>query len=301
LLGVRGTKNNGGVVLTIGMPVFNGQDYVSQAIESLLSQSYPDFRLVISDNASSDATPDICAEYAKVDSRIVFFRQGINRGAVENFKFVLDQSNTELFMWAACDDLWMPHYLENAVGLMSSDDVGFVFPAFALRSIRLRLERRMDPACFSFVNSGNRKERVLKFLSLHFLSHSANIVYSLFRTDLLRAVWNIQDVSSDGLMGAVLLGLSKGVVSEELFVKRYKNLWPGMLPKLVYAAWQFQNTARRDRLALAINTARNKAKIIFPEYARELDFIYGSYLSGNCGVDYSVCNIEHFFVENDNG
>jgi len=294
ILKVRGQKINGGAVVTIGMPVFNGEAYVSQAIDSLLSQSFHDFRLVISDNASSDLTPDICAEYARADSRISFFRQERNRGAVENFKYVLDQSDTELFMWAACDDLWMPNYLGDAVSLISNDDVGFVFPAFVLRSMRLRLERNIDPSCFCFINSNNRKERVLRFLSLHYLSHSANIVYSLFRTDILRAAWKIQDVSSDGLMGAVLVSLAKGVVSEELFVKRYKFLWPGMLPKSFYSTCQFLHRVKKERFISAINVANDRAKLIFPEYAKELDFIYASYQVGKCGSDYCVCQVDDF-------
>ena len=61
--------------LSIGLPVFNGEDYLREALDALLGQTFEDFELIISDNASTDQTPNICESYRKQDSRIRYFRQ----------------------------------------------------------------------------------------------------------------------------------------------------------------------------------------------------------------------------------
>ena len=92
--------------LTIGLPVYNSERYVAESIESLLGQSYTDFELVISDNASTDDTPNICERYAKQDPRIRYYRQPRNVGLAPNHNFCVEQARGELFKWAAGDDLY---------------------------------------------------------------------------------------------------------------------------------------------------------------------------------------------------
>ena len=70
--------------VSIGLPVYNGEQYVAASIEALLGQTYEDFELIISDNASTDSTPDICLEYAKSDKRVRVIRQRENLGLVPN-------------------------------------------------------------------------------------------------------------------------------------------------------------------------------------------------------------------------
>jgi glycosyltransferase involved in cell wall biosynthesis len=92
--------------LGIGLPVYNGENYLEESLDALLGQSYEDFELIISDNASTDSTGDICRRYAKQDSRIRYIRQPRNIGLVPNHNFVFQQSCGELFKWAASDDLY---------------------------------------------------------------------------------------------------------------------------------------------------------------------------------------------------
>lgn len=98
--------------VSIGMPVFNGELFIRDALDSLLSQTFTDFELIISDNASTDNTGAICREYAKNDLRIKYVRQTENRGLIPNFQFVLDAAVGEYFMWAAADDVWDRLWLE---------------------------------------------------------------------------------------------------------------------------------------------------------------------------------------------
>lgn len=101
--------------VSIGLPVYNGERYLTRALDSLLGQTYNNFELVISDNCSEDATESICRRYAAQDSRIVYIRQEANTGSCANFNFVFTQSQGEYFKWAAYDDVCEPEYLEHCV------------------------------------------------------------------------------------------------------------------------------------------------------------------------------------------
>ena len=92
--------------LTVGLPVYNGANYLAESIESLLGQSFEDFELIISDNASTDDTADICRSYQKQDPRIRYVRQPQNIGLAPNHNFTVDQARGELFKWASNDDLY---------------------------------------------------------------------------------------------------------------------------------------------------------------------------------------------------
>jgi glycosyltransferase involved in cell wall biosynthesis len=92
--------------LTIGLAVYNGENYLAESIEALLGQSFEDFELVISDNASTDGTADICRRYGEQDSRIRYFRQPRNIGGAPNHNFTINQARGELFKTASHDDLY---------------------------------------------------------------------------------------------------------------------------------------------------------------------------------------------------
>jgi glycosyltransferase involved in cell wall biosynthesis len=101
--------------LTIGLPVYNGEKYVAESLEALLGQTFTDFELVISDNASTDSTGDICRRYEKQDSRVRYFRQSWNVGLAPNHNFVAEQARCDLFKWASNDDLYARELLERCI------------------------------------------------------------------------------------------------------------------------------------------------------------------------------------------
>ncbi len=107
--------------LSIGVPVYNGERFLPALFETLTTQTFRDFEIVISDNASTDQTPIICAEWAKRDPRIRYHRNPRNLGACANFNKVFELSEAPLFKWAACDDSYGPTYLEACVRIMDSD------------------------------------------------------------------------------------------------------------------------------------------------------------------------------------
>jgi len=107
--------------LTVGLPVYNGENYLEKSIEALLSQSYSDFELVISDNASTDGTADICRRFEKEDSRIRYIRQPRNIGASPNHNFLIHEARGELFKAASHDDLYHPDLLKLCVAALDED------------------------------------------------------------------------------------------------------------------------------------------------------------------------------------
>lgn len=107
--------------LSIGMPVYNGERYIREALDSILAQTYTDFELIISDNASTDKTELICREYASKDSRIRYYRNEKNIGANLNFNRVFLLSSGEYFKWAAYDDLLSPDFLTSCIHALDED------------------------------------------------------------------------------------------------------------------------------------------------------------------------------------
>ena len=104
--------------VSIGLPVYNGQRFVEEALHSLLKQTYRDFEIIISDNGSNDRTEAICRECASTDDRVRYYRNDENRGAAWNFKHVVDLSKGEYFKWAGHDDICAPEYVERCVDVL---------------------------------------------------------------------------------------------------------------------------------------------------------------------------------------
>jgi glycosyltransferase involved in cell wall biosynthesis len=107
--------------LSIGIPVFNGQEFLPELLDSLLAQTFRDFEILICDNASTDQTSEICLAYERRDSRIRCIRNSRNLGAIANFNRVFELSTAPLFKWAAHDDLYHDAYLGACVSLFEAD------------------------------------------------------------------------------------------------------------------------------------------------------------------------------------
>ena len=107
--------------VTMGLPVYNGDRYLAEALESLIGQTYTDFEVVISDNASADRTEEICRSFAARDERVRYVRSDVNLGGSWNFNRVVELSRGEYFRWAAHDDTIEPTYLRRCVEVLDND------------------------------------------------------------------------------------------------------------------------------------------------------------------------------------
>ena len=115
--------------VSIGLAVYNGERYLRQAIESILGQTYTDFELIISDNASTDSTQQICLEYAAEDGRISYHRNATNIGGANNENLTFRKAKAPYFRWAAHDDYVAPQLLERCVAILDTHpDVVLAYP-----------------------------------------------------------------------------------------------------------------------------------------------------------------------------
>jgi glycosyltransferase involved in cell wall biosynthesis len=113
-----GGMTPGRPLVSIGMPVLNGERYLHGALSSLVSQDHDDLEILISDNGSTDGTAAICHEFSRVDPRVSYHRNAENIGASANFNRVVELSSGTLFMWAAHDDLWHPRFVSDCVAAL---------------------------------------------------------------------------------------------------------------------------------------------------------------------------------------
>jgi len=107
--------------VSIGMPAYNGERYIRQALDTLMAQTFTDFELIISDNASTDRTQDICLDYAAKDNRIKYYHNEQNKGPIQNFNQVFELSSGKYFMWASCNDAWEPGYISRCVEVLEQE------------------------------------------------------------------------------------------------------------------------------------------------------------------------------------
>ena len=115
-------------LVSIGLPVYNGENYLALAVESLLGQTYENIELIISDNASTDRTCEIARRFEMADARVRYVRKEQNVGVLENFNGVFPMSAGKYFMWASHDDIWHRDFVTELVtALESSPDIVLAF------------------------------------------------------------------------------------------------------------------------------------------------------------------------------
>lgn len=115
--------------VSIAVPTYNCAKYIAQSLESLLGQTFGDFELVISDNASSDGTEEICRQFAAQDARVRYVRRAENIGGPGNFRYVFSQCSGQYHKWSTADDFWHPRFLEEAVAVLDGNpDVVLCYP-----------------------------------------------------------------------------------------------------------------------------------------------------------------------------
>ena len=113
---------NNNPLVTVGIPVFNGEKFMKRRLDSILNQTYQNFQILISDNESSDLTSKICGDYQKKENKIKYYRQQKNLGFVKNFNYLIKNTQTKYFVMAAVDDLWEPTFLEENIKILESNE-----------------------------------------------------------------------------------------------------------------------------------------------------------------------------------
>lgn len=244
--------------VSIGLPVYNGERFIQSALDSLLAQTFLDFELIISDNASTDRTEEICRIYASRDRRVRYVRQSSNFGAAANFQFVLDAAVGDFFMWAACDDWWSPFFVGELVSLLDSSPAAVVaFSGVHHLDMEGRVFRTY-PDIFRLTSSTGGADRgrlrfnsFQRYLLLNTASGKVNVIYGLFRRPVLVASdagrrWATFGWGADLLMVATVLRYGEIALFPKVLWKKTENplsegslqkntARPGLYPALVGA------------------------------------------------------------------
>lgn len=227
--------------LTIGMPVYNGESHIRQALDSLLNQTFADFELIISDNASNDSTSMICQEYTRKDNRIRYFRQTKNIHAYPNFYFVLQEANSKYFMWAAADDIWEPSFIDKNIGILESNEniVGSISEVDKFNSNYSKRKKNDSSITqfrkYMFVHpvSGSYEKKMAFCLKFR----QATMIYAIYRTEELKKsihtnhllldlaiILNIVKYGDIHVIDEVLMHRSPSSKSTKTFVQALRSL-----------------------------------------------------------------------------
>lgn len=213
-------------LISVGLPAYNGEKYIRDAIRSVLSQTYKNLELIISDDASSDATELICREFAKNDSRIIYFRQEKNLGGFLNYNFILKKSRGFFFTLIAQDDMLEENFLERTAKYLNQntdcivvsgdfeiiDESGSTIRVDKLEKIRGEIEW---------------SKRVKEFFKYP-LSKTFFCIYGLTRTDVLREVYSKMKFPKKIFKGSEMplltrLAVKGEIVSLPMTLRKYRQ------------------------------------------------------------------------------
>jgi glycosyltransferase involved in cell wall biosynthesis len=161
------------------MPVYNAEPFIREALDSLLAQTFTDFELIISDNASTDSTEVICLKYTQRDTRIKkYVRKTKNIGPMPNFKFVLDGAAGEYFMWAAADDRRSPDCIETYIKYIGKSCRVFTIYAVFNQKTNKTFKYKVDILSENYTNN--------KLLRIFFRRLDTSLFYGLFKKELIK-------------------------------------------------------------------------------------------------------------------
>lgn len=204
--------------VTVALPVYNGENYLQEAIDSVLTQSFADFELILRDNASNDRTAAICLAAARSDSRVRYIRNESNVGAGPNFNGLVELARGRYFKWLAHDDVMAPGFLAACVETLDAD------PSAVLACPRVRFLDPQGAPLDEYVSPyrTDAHDRVTRFSEMLKGGHRCFEVFGLIRLNDLRLTKLIGNYNNgDGVLLAHLALLGRlAVIPEALFMSR---------------------------------------------------------------------------------
>ncbi len=234
-------------LVSVGLPVFNQESYIEDAIESMLAQTFRSFELIISDNASTDCTADICRAYGSKDPRVRFSTNGQNIGIANNYNRVFKLASGKYFHWMGGDDSHDPRFLEHCVEAMEAHpDRVLCYSATKV------IDENSDELCL-VVNdmAGASTQSIAKRLAAAmFEDPFCHSVFGLFRTEVLRGTDLIGNFhGSDRVLVAQLALQGRFLhIPEPLFFNRDHSNRYSTRPELWHRA--YYAVSKKDRVAL---------------------------------------------------
>jgi glycosyltransferase involved in cell wall biosynthesis len=244
--------------VSLGMAVYNGDAFLEEALRSLLSQTYEDFELIVSDNASTDRTSAICRDYASQDARIVYGRNSVNVGFGPNQNSVISKARGKYFLMTHHDDVRLPTYLEKTIDVLDHDESTVVCYSNT-RDIddEGKLLPRRDPALRW--NSSNLRNR---FRDAIRMDHICEPIFGLTRLDTLRTTRLHGDYADSDrvLLAELVLHGPIQQLQECLFLRR------------AHAAQSTAVAPGRHERTVWFNP-EHKGKLIFPHFREFREYV----------------------------
>jgi glycosyltransferase involved in cell wall biosynthesis len=187
-------ENVNSPLVSVGLPVFNGEKGLATALNALLSQDYINLEIIISDNGSTDRTSEICEEFLEKDPRIKYYRSSENHGSSWNFNKVFDLSSGKYFMWAAHDDLREPSFVRACVEKLEQ------FPEAVLchTHTEMFIENRKERLCFAHLDSFDGVTGLVERYRETRKHFPAIAIYGVYRSAAMKKTHMLQpSVASD--------------------------------------------------------------------------------------------------------
>ncbi|MBX2990363.1 MAG: glycosyltransferase family 2 protein [Bacteroidetes bacterium] len=207
-------------LVSIGLPVHNGEEFLASAIESILSQTYSHFELIISDNASTDGTQAICRAFAALDNRVRYVRNKTNAGAARNYNATVERATGTYFKWASHDDLCRPTFIQRCVDVLETyPEVVLAYP----KTIIINESGNVINDRFEDLYNLRWKTPSRRYKAFTKTPLDCNPVFGLMRLSALRRTPGIGPYESSDrvLLGELALLGEIAEVPERLFLRRY--------------------------------------------------------------------------------
>ncbi len=243
--------------VSVGLPVYNGKVYLEEAIDSVLGQTFTDFELIISDNASTDTTQAICEAYAARDARVKYHRNEENRGAAWNFNNVVHLARASYFKWQCYDDYIGPTLLQDCVQVLEKEpDVVLAYPRATIVDQHNSI---IGVWSDEFETHGLQPHARLRHYWRHKSRNEAQ--YGVYRTDVLRTTGLMGTIpfSDQVLMAEMMLRGEFREIETPSFFKRFH---PGI------------STEAHSIYSLAgFLDPKNKGKVGLPRFKRFVEYL----------------------------
>lgn len=228
-------------LVSIGVPVYNAENFVEEALNSLVHQTWTNLEIIISDNASTDRTEEICRRFAAADTRVRYYRNDVNVGAGKNYNRVFELSRGEFFKWAAHDDVCAPQFIERCLSALESEpDAVLAFPQLVNIDEQGKPIEDLNARDFTLRQRGMNQIAHARFRFFVRLGYTCEEVFGLIRSDVLRKTHLIQSYTDSDrtLLAELALYGRLYEVPELLFFHRFHK---GMSTQ-VFTDWQARTT-----------------------------------------------------------
>jgi len=269
-------------LISIGLPVFNGELFLSKTITSIIKQNFLDFELIISNNASTDKTSGICKKFLSSDTRIKYFDHLKSIGMLNNYRFVLEKAKGKYFMWIAADDLLSDkEYLSKMIKKFN-EDIDYVFPDVSIIDSEDKIKR--TKVMLPFLNAKTKFD-----FALASIKNNSQIMYSLFRTSNIKTDYHLLErfknfsCYGEGYFVHVTAVERKGIFVKEackLYRRHSKNQSTSVLPfSRIYCYIKYAITSLKYFYENKYFSKSQKLKLIIKMLSRQLPYLFRLTLS----------------------